>query len=529
MVEVIHAAFGARPPLDPPSTASAETPAVGAAALRRGSGIYAEVGGRPAGVILVLPGLEPGRPPSRGSRCIRTSSDTASPRRWSAPPRSSPPSLGYRRVELFAREELAELVAFWRHRGFAVDRPAPHGMILAKPLPLAITVPTARDMRRLGERLAGLLRPGDLVIASGDLGAGKTTLTQGIGADWDGGPDHLADLRAVPDPSVRRPAARRWCTSTPTGSSGPRSWTTSTWTPPWPSRSPSSSGARASPRTWPTAGWRSTCRTDRRRARTAASVMLRPVGPALARRRPGGPRRWLTSGRLTQPLVLALDTATVVNVGLARGGQVLATAPVDDRMAHAEQLMPLVRDCLSQRRTDGRRRRPDRGRPRPRPVHRPAGRHRDRSDAGRWSPRARLHGICSLDVLAAAVRRRPARRGEFVVATDARRREVYWARYAADGRRLDGPQVTAPDDGAAPPDDRPGRRPLPRPALRRARPARPRPWRAGGARPGPARRRRGAALPAPPRRRRARPPQVGAAAHRPRRAEPSMSRHRRSR
>ena len=36
-------------------------------------------------------------------------------------------------------------------------------------------------MQALGARLADLLRPGDLVIASGDLGAGKTTLTQGIG------------------------------------------------------------------------------------------------------------------------------------------------------------------------------------------------------------------------------------------------------------------------------------------------------------------------------------------------------------
>jgi len=36
-------------------------------------------------------------------------------------------------------------------------------------------------LQRLGARLAHLLRPGDLVIASGDLGAGKTTLTQGIG------------------------------------------------------------------------------------------------------------------------------------------------------------------------------------------------------------------------------------------------------------------------------------------------------------------------------------------------------------
>jgi tRNA threonylcarbamoyladenosine biosynthesis protein TsaE len=57
----------------------------------------------------------------------------------------------------------------------------PHGMILAKDLPVAVRVPTAADMQQLGERLAGLLQPGDLVIATGDLGAGKTTLTQGIG------------------------------------------------------------------------------------------------------------------------------------------------------------------------------------------------------------------------------------------------------------------------------------------------------------------------------------------------------------
>jgi len=36
-------------------------------------------------------------------------------------------------------------------------------------------------MHRLGEMLATVLRPGDLVVLSGGLGAGKTTLTQGIG------------------------------------------------------------------------------------------------------------------------------------------------------------------------------------------------------------------------------------------------------------------------------------------------------------------------------------------------------------
>ncbi|WP_030451452.1 tRNA (adenosine(37)-N6)-threonylcarbamoyltransferase complex ATPase subunit type 1 TsaE [Herbidospora cretacea] len=36
-------------------------------------------------------------------------------------------------------------------------------------------------MRALGVKIAGLLRAGDLVVLTGPLGAGKTTLTQGIG------------------------------------------------------------------------------------------------------------------------------------------------------------------------------------------------------------------------------------------------------------------------------------------------------------------------------------------------------------
>jgi tRNA threonylcarbamoyladenosine biosynthesis protein TsaE len=45
-----------------------------------------------------------------------------------------------------------------------------------------LVVPTAEEMRALGARLADSLRPGDLVVLSGGLGAGKTTLVQGIGA-----------------------------------------------------------------------------------------------------------------------------------------------------------------------------------------------------------------------------------------------------------------------------------------------------------------------------------------------------------
>jgi tRNA threonylcarbamoyladenosine biosynthesis protein TsaE len=45
-----------------------------------------------------------------------------------------------------------------------------------------ITLPTVADTFALGQRLAALLKPGDLIILNGPLGAGKTVLVQGIGA-----------------------------------------------------------------------------------------------------------------------------------------------------------------------------------------------------------------------------------------------------------------------------------------------------------------------------------------------------------
>jgi len=46
---------------------------------------------------------------------------------------------------------------------------------------VTVTVAGGADTRALGVRLAKLLRAGDLLVLTGGLGAGKTTLTQGIG------------------------------------------------------------------------------------------------------------------------------------------------------------------------------------------------------------------------------------------------------------------------------------------------------------------------------------------------------------
>ncbi len=56
-----------------------------------------------------------------------------------------------------------------------------------------------------------------------------------------------------------------------------------------------------------------------------------------------------------------------------------------------------------------------------------------------------VHGVCSLDAIGVLTT------GETLVVTDARRREIYWARYR-DGVRIEGPAVGAPagvDPGAA--------------------------------------------------------------------------------
>lgn len=47
---------------------------------------------------------------------------------------------------------------------------------------MSVIVATPESMRAVGAQLAAMLEPGDLLILTGELGAGKTLMTQGIGA-----------------------------------------------------------------------------------------------------------------------------------------------------------------------------------------------------------------------------------------------------------------------------------------------------------------------------------------------------------
>jgi len=155
---------------------------------------------------------------------------------------------------------------------------------------------------------------------------------------------------------------------------------------------------------------------------------------------------------LTSVLVLAFDTATpAVTVALVRSAdptpRLLATSTVVDARRHGELLAPGIAAVLAA-----------------------AGADRRDVDAvavgvgpgpftglrvGVVTARALgaalevpVHGVCTLDALALGA----DLPGRFLVATDARRREVFWAAY--DGgqgasrrpRRLDGPRVSRPVD-----------------------------------------------------------------------------------
>jgi tRNA threonylcarbamoyl adenosine modification protein YeaZ len=145
-------------------------------------------------------------------------------------------------------------------------------------------------------------------------------------------------------------------------------------------------------------------------------------------------------------LILAIDTSTpAVTAGIVRlqGIDVLAEHVTLDARAHAEKLTPNVVAAVT-----------DAGLTMgdldavvvgsgPGPF---TGLRVGMATAAAYGHALKIpvHGVCSLDAIGIDTT------GDALVVTDARRREVYWARYR-DGVRVDGPAVNAPADvpGAA--------------------------------------------------------------------------------
>ncbi len=90
-------------------------------------------------------------------------------------------ALGHPALAVLAREELPQTVAFWERHGFVVHEQNPPYLELRRDLPTSWEVVDAEAMQSFGERLGRVLTAGDLVVLTGALGAGKTTLTQGLG------------------------------------------------------------------------------------------------------------------------------------------------------------------------------------------------------------------------------------------------------------------------------------------------------------------------------------------------------------
>ncbi len=174
---VVRAAFDSRPPLDPPADAASDTRDAFAAALRSHGGLLATRDGAPVGALLLDPSPQGlvlrrfGVVPAERHQGIATAMVDAAVRI----------GLGHTALIVLARAELPRTVAFWEEHGFVeFSREAPY-VELRRPLARTVQVPDADQMRALGERVGSGLRAGDVVVLTGELGAGKTTFTQGLG------------------------------------------------------------------------------------------------------------------------------------------------------------------------------------------------------------------------------------------------------------------------------------------------------------------------------------------------------------
>jgi tRNA threonylcarbamoyladenosine biosynthesis protein TsaB len=142
-------------------------------------------------------------------------------------------------------------------------------------------------------------------------------------------------------------------------------------------------------------------------------------------------------------LVLAFDTATpAVTVAVGDAGQVLAQRTVVDARRQGELLTVCIGEVLAEARVT----RGDLDAVASGAGPGPYTGLRVGLVTARVLGSAlgiAAYGFCTLDIIAAAAVEAAAGR-EFLVATDARRKELYWARYSADGVRLSGPEVCAP-------------------------------------------------------------------------------------
>lgn len=183
MLRVVHAAFSARRAVDPPPEALSDTLADVRRGLEEGWGVCAFDGGNLVGCLLVA---HDGKTATlRRVAVLPEVAGRGVAKAIVAGAVSLAAEAGLREVRLLCRREFPELISWWREHDFTLVAETEQGLILGRDLPVMVAVATAEDMRRLGADLAGLLRAGDLIIASGGLGAGKTTLAQGIGEGLD--------------------------------------------------------------------------------------------------------------------------------------------------------------------------------------------------------------------------------------------------------------------------------------------------------------------------------------------------------
>lgn len=177
VLAVVREAFGARPPLDPPADALAEDEASIARLLAVRGGLLATLDGVPSGCVVldvrddVMVLRRFGVVPAAQGRGVATALVEA----------AVDAATGRSALVVVAREELPGTVAFWERHDFVVTgRHSPY-VELALWLGTTFDAPDAQTMRALGERVGTSLVAGDLVVLTGELGAGKTTFTQGLG------------------------------------------------------------------------------------------------------------------------------------------------------------------------------------------------------------------------------------------------------------------------------------------------------------------------------------------------------------